>query len=86
MSFVYGVLGAVLVVAVFVGGFLCGRKLTFPEQAERVSEADRELTETERRERDRLVAEQDAFRQMMSYTADTAYGVTAPTLEEEVSN
>ena len=68
MSIVYGALGALFVLALYAAGVLTGWKAHarfYKSTAQ--SPAEEELK--------RLRAEQEAFRQMQHYSAETAYGI-----------
>ena len=80
MGVVVGMLGVLLGIGLFLLGFFLGSKLTRPvekQQAELTPEEVRAIRE----ERLRLIAEQDAFKDLMSYNVTTAYELSA---EEEL--
>ena len=88
-AIVYGFIGAMFALALFLlGWYLGGTKFMArkPEWADRVSEADRPLTDAEQKERERLIAEQNAFRVLMSYNTDMAYNGPAADDVSAVSN
>ena len=70
MDMLMGALGALFVMGLLALGFFAGWKAhkRFCRPAAK-SATDEELR--------RMQAEQDAFRQMQNYNADTAYGITA---------
>lgn len=69
-----GFIGFVAAFSVFVLGFVFGRKTAQkPEPEIRAVSAD-ELAKI-RKEREQLEAEQDAFRALVGYSADVAYGL-----------
>lgn len=72
---VFGFVGTVFALALVLLGYCIGVKVAGrkPQWADRVSEADRPLTEAEQKERERIIAEQNAFRVMMSYNSEMAY-------------
>ena len=78
ISILLGLLGAALGAAFFIAGFLFGRKTapihSVPAQSFEPSEAD--LAEIEK-QRDRLRQDQEAFHDLMGYSADVAYGTRA---------
>lgn len=72
MTFLYGMLGALCLIAVFVGGAFAGwyvrgqlEKAKTPEKAE--------LEKLGEREREQLMADQQAFRKMMNFNIDNVY-------------
>ena len=71
MSFLYGVIGTVVVLILFFGGGFAGWKLRESVYKRMTKRTAQELTESERR---RLKEQQDAFVQLQNYNADTAYG------------
>lgn len=79
-EFLVGVLSFVLVAAVFCGGIFVGWKL----HTEKLRPPT--LEELGEQERKRLIAEQNAFRELINYNTDMAYGLSVPdesTREEE---
>ena len=74
----YGALGVLLVLGLFGLGFFMGWKGRMFWQKHTAKAVATELSEQERRE---LRAEQEAFRQVLNYNVDTAYGL-APSLDE----
>ena len=70
-SVLYGLLGFLLAAALMSGGFVLGWKLharqTKPPTPEELGAQDRQ----------RLINEQNAFRDMMNYNADVAYGLVS---------
>lgn len=69
MGVLVGLLGAILGVGLFIAGFYFGKGAYTPKQMV--------LTEDDNREREKLIAEQDAFKTIMSYNSDTAYQIGA---------
>lgn len=75
MEMILGMAGALLAVILFGVGGLCGWVLR--GKTERPREAQpQELTEEEKRKREALIKEQEAFRKMMSYNQEAAYGMS----------
>jgi len=74
MTMVYGFLGAVIALGVFAAGVFCGWRLSEKLREKRAVIAEQQIGE---QERERLRKEQEAFRTMLNYNADQAYG-TAP--------
>lgn len=75
LNIVYGALGMILVLLLFAAGMYVGYKLNARKAADEAAKARKPETpaETERR---RLIEDQNAFRQMMGYSAEVAYGIT----------
>jgi len=76
MSFVFGALGAVAVFGLYALGVFTGWKLHkrfFKPNAPSPSEIERQ----------RLIAEQEAFSKMQNYNAETAYGMNGGIFGEE---
>lgn len=78
MEVIIGMAGALLAVILFALGAACGAALSkgLPTRTggrAPASEGHVELTEDERKKREFLIKEQDAFRDMMRYNAETAY-------------
>ncbi len=71
MTFIYGFLGAILALAVFAAGAICGWRLNEKMREKKAVIAEQQVGEEERR---RLKAEQDAFRQLINYNTSVAYG------------
>lgn len=85
VNFLYGVFGVVLCLGLCAAGFFLGYKFgaaLLQRSSGEPKSAAQELDETEReavrRERDELRRDQQAFRQLMSYSADMAYGRVSP--------
>lgn len=78
-SILLGLLGAALGAVFFIAGFLFGRKTaaihTAPA-APQYEPTEADLAEIEK-QRDRLRQDQEAFHDLMGYSADVAYGVKA---------
>lgn len=74
MEAVFGMLGALVGIGLFLFGFWFGKTVNEPKEVEKV-----ELTAEEEKaiheERQRLIADQKAFRELMSYNPDMAYGM-----------
>ena len=70
MAFVIGAVGAVLVMGVFALGVFAGWKAhgRFAHVEPVKSASEQELKE--------LAEQQEAFRQLQNYSAETAYGIT----------
>lgn len=77
MEALYGMLGAMVGIALFILGCFFGRAFSVEKKAP----VQNDLNETElnalKEERERLIAEQKAFRELMGYNVDTAYGVAS---------
>lgn len=72
MSFILGFLGALLALAAFVTGWISGGHMAKQRQEKRAATEERKVGEEERR---RLKSEQDAFRTLLNYNSDMAYGL-----------
>ena len=82
MEMVIGMLGALVGVGLFVLGFVLGKQSTEPKaQSTTVENTDEELTAI-RDERERLIQEQKAFKELMNYNANMAYGITSNPLQK----
>lgn len=80
MCLIYGFIGAILALLLFGGGVICGWKCNDKLREKKAVIAEQTLGEEERQ---RLKQEQDAFRTMLNYNSDMAYGVgVAETLQE----
>lgn len=75
-------LGVLLGVGLFICGFLFGKHVYAPR-----SLPTPELSEEEKakikEEREQLIAEQKAFRSLMDYNADMAYGINDSSIPEK---
>ena len=74
-----GLLGAALGLAFFAAGFWFGRKSAVGKEitsADKYPPSEEELAEQER-QRERLRQEQEAFHDLVGYSADVAYGIRA---------
>jgi hypothetical protein len=79
MELLIGMAGMVLILSVFglgvcLGAMLRGRDHGDPEPPK--TYVDGRSTEEIEKERKRLIAEQEAFRQQMEYNAEMAYGMS----------
>lgn len=72
MAFIFGFLGALLALAVFAAGVICGGSLSKKRQEKQDVIEEERVGEAERR---RLKSEQDAFRTLLNYNPDMAYGL-----------
>ena len=73
MEIIIGMIGALLGVGLFVCGFFVGRGMNQPKKADLTTPTDDELHQIQE-ERRRLIQEQEAFRELMNYNPDIAYG------------
>jgi len=85
MEIVIGMLGALVGVGLFIFGFHMGKELGSPKVRSSEAENTDEDMAKIREERDRLIQEQKAFRELMNYNSDTAYGLTADPFAKERS-
>ena len=72
MKFLFGFLGALLAALLFAAGALCGWKAKNWDLKRTQTVTAKELTE---KERQKLIAEQQAFTQLQNYNMETAYGM-----------
>lgn len=72
MSFLYGALGMVLVLAVFAVGVAVGWKFKIKADDKTVEVQQQAIGEKERQQ---MMEDQQAFRIMLSYNVDMAYGI-----------
>lgn len=83
ISILLGLVGALIGVGLFVGGFFIGywekSEAYEPEDVQPIREEPEPPTEEEKiriaDERERLREDQQAFHELMGYNADVAYGV-----------
>lgn len=76
MELITGLLGAVIGVGLFISGFWFGKTVfETKKQVASVSEATEEEMAQIREEREKLISDQKAFRELMSYNPDMAYGL-----------
>lgn len=68
----YGFIGFFLALVLFGSGVFCGVKISDAMRKRSTAAAEETLGETERR---RLIAEQTAFRTLLNYTPEMAYGL-----------
>jgi hypothetical protein len=69
---IYGFVGAILALGLFAAGAYCGWRMNDKLREKKTVIAEREIGEAER---DRLKREQEAFRTMLNYNPDMAYGI-----------
>jgi len=74
MDFLIGLIGALVGVGIFCFGIWFGRQLDAKTEGLTVEVPEEEAAELQA-ERDRLIADQKAFRELMNYNANMAYGV-----------
>lgn len=72
IEWIAGMAGAVIGIALFLSGFLLGRRALPGEK--RFPAETREAENTALTERNRLAEQQQAFQELMGYSADVAYG------------
>ena len=71
-----GLLGAFVGAVIFVCGYLLGKDSVKVKKTDTYEATEDEMKEI-MEERERLIKEHQAFRELMNYNADTAYGVTS---------
>ena len=74
MSLIYGAVGMLAVLGLLAVGAFLGWKVTRLFDRYRSARAQEEVTQEQRRQ---LVAQQQAFEEMLRYNQDTAYGLAA---------
>lgn len=79
-EFLMGALGAIAVLTLLAGGFLLGWRAAGGRSRHRGADMEKEAGMDERR---RMLEEQKAFREMLNYNAETAYGMHGRPLGEE---
>lgn len=75
METILGMLGALVGIGIFVFGFWLGKEMNKPKKVDPAQPTDEELAQIQE-ERRRLIQDQEAFRELMNYNVDVAYGVT----------
>ena len=70
-----GLLGALVGAVIFICGYYFGKDSVKEKETETYEATEEEMKEI-KEERERLIKEQQAFRELMNYNAATAYGVT----------
>ena len=76
MEMILGMLGALVGIGIFVFGFWLGKEMNQPKKVDPAQPTDDELAQIQE-ERRRLIQDQEAFRELMNYNVDVAYGVTS---------
>lgn len=71
MEIIYGAVGALIAMLLFIGGGFLGWCIRGRVERQKVRRTARELT---KRELQVLKEQQEAFRQMQNYTSEIAYG------------
>lgn len=74
MELLIGLVGALVGIGLFLGGFFLGKKQSntwYPTE----STPTEEEVEKIREERERMIADQQAFRTLMNYGVEQAYGL-----------
>ena len=71
MEIIYGAVGALIAMALFIGGGFLGWFIRGRMERQKVRKTARDLTKREIQE---LKDQQEAFRQMQNYTPEIAYG------------
>lgn len=79
MEALLGLLCSLLGIGLFVLGFWFGKEMSQPKKVELPDPTEDELHQIQE-ERRRLIEDQEAFRNLMNYNADMAYGVTGNNL------
>ena len=79
MEALLGLLCSLLGIGLFVLGFWFGKEMGQPKKVETADPTEEELHQIQE-ERRRLIEDQEAFRNLMNYNADMAYGVAGNNL------
>ena len=74
MEILIGMLGAVICIGIFILGFFFGRETVKPKTVDLTEPTPDELVQIQE-ERQRLIDDQKAFRELMNYNANIAYSV-----------
>ena len=74
MEMIIGMIGALVGVGLFVFGFFIGKEMGQPKMVDPSDPTDEEIHQIQE-ERKRLIEDQKAFRELMNYNPDIAYGV-----------
>lgn len=69
---IYGFVGAILALGLFAAGAYCGWRMNEKLREKKAVIAEQQIGEAER---ERLKREQEAFRTMLNYNPDMAYGI-----------
>lgn len=69
---IYGFVGAILALGLFAAGAYCGWRMNDKLREKKAVITERQIGEAER---ERLKREQEAFRTMLNYNPDMAYGI-----------
>ena len=75
MDALLGLLCSLLGIGIFVLGFWFGKEVGQPKKVVTADPTEEEMNQIQE-ERRRLIEDQEAFRNLMNYNADMAYGVT----------
>ena len=74
MEALLGLLCSLLGIGLFVLGFWFGKEMKQPKKVEIADPTEEELHQIQE-ERRRIIEDKEAYRNMMNYNADMAYGV-----------
>ena len=75
MELLIGLIGALVGIGLFLAGFFMGKAQGKPWAPVEVPMTDDEVAKAIE-ERERMIAEQQAFRKLMNYGVEQAYGMT----------
>lgn len=81
MATVVGLIGALVGIGLFLFGFWFGKEMNKPKKVDPTEPTEEEMKQI-REERERLIEDQKAFRELMNYNADMAYGITGNPLKD----
>ena len=74
MAALIGLASALVGIGIFMLGFWFGKEMNKPKTPDITEPTEAEMKEI-MEERERLIQDQKAFRELMNYNADMAYGV-----------
>jgi len=76
MELLIGLIGALVGIGLFLAGFFVGKSQSTPWLSkDKAPVSDEELVKIQE-ERERMIADQQAFRKLMNYGVEQAYGLT----------
>ena len=76
MELLIGLIGALVGIGLFIAGFFLGKSQAKPWRPADITPMSDDEAEKIRAERERMIADQQAFRQLMNYGVEQAYGIS----------